>query len=56
MSKILGVINGAAGRMAGLAVVVERLGNVGTREKKVAGLGARQDEGGGWMRAFRSWP
>ena len=24
--------------------------------KKVAGLWARQDEGGGWMRAFRSWP
>ena len=31
-------------------------GGSGRERKKVAGLGARQEEGGGWMRAFRTWP
>ena len=31
-------------------------GSQGLPEQKGGGLLARQDEGGGWMRAFRSWP
>jgi hypothetical protein len=34
----------------------ERTIRTGTERKKSGGLGARQEEGGGWMRAFRSWP